>query len=171
MNPNSRPKILDVAKVLMSGVLALLACAGKLGAATTVTYKYDALGRLTFVIDPSNGNRDFDYDPAGNRTNVAVSTANDAASEPPPPPPPSAPPAPTYLSSTLMYDCSWIAQWTGPGTQTSYLFKDSRNPERTVPGSNVSTGVPCDPGIPNSNKPLYIRSCNTVGCSAPAYFP
>ena len=56
--------------------------AGQLDAATTIIYTYDALGRLTFVSDPSNGNRDFDYDKAGNRLLVSVGTANDAAAEP-----------------------------------------------------------------------------------------
>lgn len=36
----------------------------------SVTYIYDALGRLTFVYDNINGNRDYDYDAAGNRTTL-----------------------------------------------------------------------------------------------------
>lgn len=35
-----------------------------------VKYTYDALGRLTKVEDPQNGNVDYKYDAAGNRTNV-----------------------------------------------------------------------------------------------------
>ena len=45
-------------------------------------YKYDALGRLTFVSDPANGNRDYDYDKAGNRLLMSVGTADDGAAEP-----------------------------------------------------------------------------------------
>ena len=41
------------------------------GTATETLYHYDALGRLQFVNDTVNGNRDFDYDSAGNRTAVA----------------------------------------------------------------------------------------------------
>jgi YD repeat-containing protein len=48
----------------------------------TTTYEYDALGRLTYVIDPVNGNRDYDYDAAGNRRVVATSTPDDGAVEP-----------------------------------------------------------------------------------------
>lgn len=64
------------------GSIGFLFLIGKLGAANTLTYTYDALGRLTFVNDPTNGNRDYDYDKAGNRLLVSVGTANDAAAEP-----------------------------------------------------------------------------------------
>lgn len=43
----------------------------------TVTYKYDALGRVTFVVDNVNGNRDYDYDSAGNRTSVTKGNTQD----------------------------------------------------------------------------------------------
>lgn len=43
----------------------------------TTRYTYDALGRLTFVEDPQNGNRDYDYDAAGNRTNVVTGVNSD----------------------------------------------------------------------------------------------
>lgn len=38
----------------------------------TTRYIYDTLGRLTFVEDPQNGNRDYDYDAAGNRINMNI---------------------------------------------------------------------------------------------------
>ncbi len=60
---------------------------------------YDALGRLTFVEDSQNGNRDFDYDAAGNRTSVTIGTANDAANELGPPAPPV---KPTGLSKSYI---------------------------------------------------------------------
>jgi len=34
------------------------------------TFQYDALGRLVRVIDPTNGNRRYNYDAADNRTSV-----------------------------------------------------------------------------------------------------
>lgn len=37
-----------------------------------IGYRYDELGRLTRVIDPGNGDRQFHYDAAGNRTTVEV---------------------------------------------------------------------------------------------------
>jgi YD repeat-containing protein len=156
---------------VVAGALLLAGMAISTYAATTITYTYDALGRVTFVTDPTNGNRDFDYDKVGNRLNVATGTANDAASEPAPPPPPGPPNPPTNLSATLMFDCNWIAQWSAPGSQTSYQFKDTRNAERAVPGGNISTGVVCDSGAPSSNKAVYIKACNSLGCSAAAYFP
>ena len=48
-------------------VLVPLLWAGDIDAQTarTTTYKYDALGRLTYAEDSLNGNRDYDYDAAG----------------------------------------------------------------------------------------------------------
>jgi len=37
-----------------------------------IGYRYDELGRLTQVIDPNNGDRQFQYDAAGNRVTVEV---------------------------------------------------------------------------------------------------
>jgi YD repeat-containing protein len=45
-------------------------------------YEYDALGRLTFTKDSVNGNRDYDYDAAGNRLLVRTGVASDDAAEP-----------------------------------------------------------------------------------------
>lgn len=39
-------------------------------------FSYDVLGRLTFVHDDVNGNRDYDYDSAGNRCSVSIGAAN-----------------------------------------------------------------------------------------------
>src|SRR5690606_5020553 len=48
----------------------------------TLTYTYDALGRLTFVSDTVNGDQDFDYDDAGNRRLVSTNVASDEENEP-----------------------------------------------------------------------------------------
>ncbi len=48
----------------------------------TIRYNYDALGRLTFVEDSQNGNRDYDYDKAGNRLLVSTKVASDNTAEP-----------------------------------------------------------------------------------------
>jgi YD repeat-containing protein len=157
-------------KVLAGTTFCFLMMAGKLDAGNTITYTYDELGRLTFVTDPLNGNRDYDYDKAGNRRNVATSAGTDGASEPPPPSPPGVPSPPTGLSMQLMYDCNWIASWSAPGSQTSYQFKETSNSERTVSGGDVSTGVTCPYGDPNGNKPSWIKACNANGCSSAAYF-
>lgn len=39
-----------------------------------VIYTYDELGRVIYVTDPENGDREYNYDPAGNRTTVATGT-------------------------------------------------------------------------------------------------
>lgn len=45
--------------------------------ATTLKYRYDELGRVICVEDNINGDRDFEYDKAGNRKQVAVGVCND----------------------------------------------------------------------------------------------
>ena len=82
MSPIKKPTILGIPNNCMTSLLVFLMCTGNLGAANTITYTYDALGRLTFVSDPANGNRDYDYDKAGNRLLVSVGTASDSAAEP-----------------------------------------------------------------------------------------
>ena len=43
---------------------------------STISYRYDALGRVICVIDDNNGEREYQYDAAGNRKNVSVGTCN-----------------------------------------------------------------------------------------------
>ncbi len=40
------------------------------------SYQYDALGRLIAITDPLNGNRKYEYDPAGNRKKAGDITNN-----------------------------------------------------------------------------------------------
>jgi YD repeat-containing protein len=93
----------------------------------TTNYKYDALGRLTYVEDPVNGNRDYDYDAAGNRRVVATGTATDSAIEPGGSGPFGPPPKPGSLTSQYMYDCAWAAAWGPADTATSFIFKSTQN--------------------------------------------
>jgi YD repeat-containing protein len=137
----------------------------------TTNYKYDALGRLTYVEDPVNGNRDYDYDAAGNRRVVATSTASDAAVEPGSGGPFAPPQKPAGLTSQYMYDCAWAAGWQVPATTTSLIFKSTQNSSQTLPASQVNTTVFCESGMPSSNKPNWIQACNSLGCSEKAYFP
>lgn len=51
-----------------------------------VEYNYDSQGRLTFVKDSVNGNRDYDYDSAGNRLIVKIGSDIDTPKYPPSPP-------------------------------------------------------------------------------------
>lgn len=68
--------------------------AGPAFSSETITYTYDALGRLTAAVSSgavNNGlSNSLAYDPAGNRTSYAVSGASGGG--PPPPPPPNNPP-------------------------------------------------------------------------------
>ena len=94
-----------VYRLLLAG--SAIACASALGAAETVGYRYDALGRLVRV-ERSGGPQSgvaasYSYDCAGNRLQVAAGAGAPpapppppcpAAPLPPPPPPPSPPPPP-----------------------------------------------------------------------------
>jgi hypothetical protein len=76
---------------------SVTAIAGAAEASETVTYTYDALGRLTATTSSGNVNNgvatSLGYDPAGNRSSYAV-TGVGGAPPPPSPPPPSPPPPP-----------------------------------------------------------------------------
>lgn len=50
----------------------LLAALESRAQSVTQLFEYDALGRLVTVIDPHNGDRDYGYDPADNRTSVTA---------------------------------------------------------------------------------------------------
>lgn len=56
--------------VLSGSTSASFPVASISSARQVIQYKYDALGRLTYVEDNINENRDYDYDAAGNRTSV-----------------------------------------------------------------------------------------------------
>ena len=92
--------MLSFAIVALAGVLYMPVIAG--AQSKTTRYTYDVHGRLTFVEDSQNGNRDYDYDHAGNRSSVAVGTPNDAANESLPPVPPA---KPTGLFKNYVADC------------------------------------------------------------------
>jgi YD repeat-containing protein len=149
--------------------LALLAADANAQTRTT-TYRYDVLGRLTYVEDPVNGNRDFDYDPAGNRRMVASSTANDGSVEPGVPGPVGPPARPGSLVSQYRYDCAWLATWGAVVFASHFVFKSTREAAQQVALTPRSRTVFCDSGVPNSNKPQWVQACNSLGCSEKAYF-
>jgi YD repeat-containing protein len=155
--------------ITASAILPML-CATQSDAQTakTTKYTYDSLGRLTYVEDSTNGNRDYDYDAAGNRRNVAVGTADDAASEPPPLPPPPVPGATTGLAMNYVADCAWSASWYSVPTASNYKFTDTNGTAYTVTATNKS--VPCTQGQPQSNKPYSVKACNGNGCGPTSYF-
>lgn len=128
----------------------------------TTTYTYDALGRLTFVADSVNGNRDYDYDKAGNRLLVSTNTTNDATAEPN-----TTLPAPTGLYKSLIANCAWRATWNAVSGAAKYLVKD------TTGGSSYVTTTFADIGCPSNNSsanmPKSVQACdasNVCGITA-----
>lgn len=130
-------------------LLLISFCADFASAQTkTTVYTYDALGRLTFVNDSVNGNRDYDYDRAGNRTEVAVGTASDNEFGDPLP-------APTLTGA----GCAQVApgayrgRWNAVAGAAAYLYRTQVGNEYLVLGleSNVYTSS-CD----------WVRACSTT---------
>jgi len=145
-------------------------CVGAaLAAPKTLNYTYDALGRLTFVVDTQNGNRDYDYDRAGNRLLVTVGSATDTANEPALPPLIA---TPTALAMVGVSYCTWRATWNAVPGATSYSVTDTLGTVRTTIYTNM--GIPwstnCPNGSSNDNKPVFMKACNASGCSAYAFF-
>ena len=145
--------------------------------AKTSRYTYDSLGRLTYVEDSQNGNRDYDYDRAGNRLNVAVGTANDAASNPAS----QVPVIPAGRSKNLIASCAWRATWTHSPGAGSYSLKNTLNQIYTiypvdsfgpgprveiVNGTTINVYLTCDVGNSQSNEPGMVKACSPDGCSA-----
>lgn len=149
----------------------------------TTKYTYDSLGRLTFVEDDQNGNRDYDYDAAGNRLNVAVGTPDDGASEPPSSAPPPGPAKPTNLVKNHIADCAWRSSWTLSAGATNYIFKSTNGQVITiypvnssdgttvqVAGTTITVITSCPPGNPQANEPGSVKACHAEGCSEAAPF-
>ena len=131
----------------------------------TLTYSYDELGRLTFVTDPANGNRDYDYDNAGNRVRVATNTLNDSASEPQV----VILPAPTNLQYSLIASCAWKATWTLVSGAAKYRVVDTSGAAQFVTANEVV--VQCPVGNSSGNKPSRVQACTVSNvCGTDAYF-
>jgi len=129
----------------------------------TTKYVYDALGRLTYVEDSQNGNRDYDYDKAGNRMLVSTGTSSDLQSDP------TAPARPTNLSTSHIADCAWSARWSAVAGATSYLLTDTNNSTQQLTTNQGS--VNCPRGNPSGNRPKSVAACNlTMGCGGAAFF-
>ncbi len=134
----------------------------------TTGYTYDALGRLTFVVDSANGNRDYDYDKAGNRVNVAAGTANDGASE--------ATaftfPAPANPRYSLGYSCAWRANWDVVSGAVKYLVRDTSGSANGFQYVTTNEAwVQCPVGNSLGNKPQSVQACNANNvCGTKAYF-
>lgn len=130
----------------------------------TTRYTYDALGRLTFVEDAQNGNRDYDYDAAGNRLLVSTAVTSDTTAEPN-----VLLPAPSNLYKSLIYSCAWKATWNPVTGAAKYLVKDSSGASQTV--TTAEAVVACPVGNSSGNMPQSVQACtaNNV-CGTKAYF-
>lgn len=124
----------------------LLAPSNALAAANTLKYTYDALGRLTFVEDPVNGNRDYDYDAAGNRTQVGVGQQLDDA-------PVVKLDAPTGLTCTGPISSSggYKASWNAVSGAAYYLYQDGNGTEKKVTTTTATLTAAC----------LYVKACDS----------
>lgn len=97
--------------LLFSVSAMALLCASALGATETVTYSYDAQGRLVQSVISGTVNNgqtsSTTFDTAGNRTNYSVSLSGGASPPPPPPPPPASNQPPVSVAdATLSVACN-----------------------------------------------------------------
>jgi hypothetical protein len=157
------PSLLRVTNVLKvsGGVLMLgLFSSGTLNAqSVTVKYKYDVLGRVTFVEDPVNGNRDYDYDAAGNRMQVSVGNSSDEVT-----PTVYIPPPPTNLHVWQISQFGgYSATWVGNNESAYYEVRTQRPASFTIQAGQELK-------ITDSARADWVRACNSAGCSAKAYF-
>jgi hypothetical protein len=170
-------------------VVALIACAAwcsMVATADTVTYTYDALGRLSVVTYPKELATTYTYDAAGNRLQVQV---NDTS-------PLSAPGVPTYTNVTqtsatanwtaatdnipvVSYEYqvgtgSWVnvgnvlsAQLTGLAAGTGYTVSVRAKDSNGYPGpasSSTLTTLPNPPGAPGT--PTFSSITTTTASMA-----
>ncbi len=157
------------APLLLGALLVLGVATGASAASQTLKYTYDALGRATFVADTLNGNRDYDYDPAGNRTAVRIANPTDATAEQPIAPaipavvpavpaaaatatppvdpllaPPPIPAAPSGLScSEKVLGQAWWAQWTAVKGADYYIVKDPAGKSYTALYNDLTISGQC----------------------------
>ncbi len=133
--------------------------------AKKLKYAYDELGRLTFVEDSQNGNRDYDYDKAGNRLLVSTSVANDAVAEPGS----NTLPAPTGLAKSHIADCAWKATWSAVSGATQYLVIDTTGGSQSVTATLAY--INCPTGNPTGNQPKSVQACtSSTSCGPVAIF-
>ncbi len=151
--------------VLITLLLYFIFLPGVYAQTKTTNYTYDALGRLTFVADSANGNRDYDYDKAGNRLLVSTNTASDVVAEPGS----AILPAPTNLYKSLIASCAWKATWSPVAGAAKYVVKDSNGVNQSV--TVTEAYVACPVGNSSGNMPKSVRACDASNvCGTTANF-
>lgn len=125
-----------------------------------VTYTYDSMGRLTFVEDGINGNRDYDYDKAGNRDEVLVGKETDEVPLPPPPA------SPGSLSCSFVAPNVYRASWSGVAGASYYIVRSTAT---TSPETQLtSTTHFIDQGGATCK---WVKACNSANvCSEKSNF-
>jgi hypothetical protein len=158
-----KPTFRRAPRLLALTALVLIAASVSAG---TITYVYDELGRVTFVFDSVNGNRDYDYDAAGNRRLVAVGAASDAANDPST----AAPSMPTAVNNPSGdIDGSYNVNWgAAAGVVTAYELWEANNAgfsgeTRIYSGLNTAIGFTVS-GRTNGTYYYRVRACNGTAC-------
>lgn len=150
---NSPPRSTNMLIFICITALVLTACNAS-EPEVVVQYNYDALGRLDMVEDKVNGNRDYDYDKAGNRVLVATNTINDADNEAYT----GRLPAPTGTKTSQFADCVWKASWDPVPGAVKYKVKDTHGDSHYT--TSTSVDVICEAHMPSSNMPESVQACN-----------
>lgn len=132
------------------------------GAATEISYHYDALGRLQFVEDSINSNRDFDYDRAGNRTAVAESVVSEDE-DPFEDDPGTQLAAPTglQLAGPFSQYGGYSASWGSVANADRYVVGMEDGSQVETTNTSISTAI---------LRPVWVYAVNYNGSSAKSYF-
>jgi len=134
--------------------ISILATAFAAALADTVTYEYDALGRLTVVKYSDGSTVTYALDPAGNRTQVAART---------PPGTPASISVPSS-STTGSYTISW---GSATGTVTAYELYEATNSSFSGQ-AQVYSGTEASKAVSGKGIGTYyyrVRACNGSACS------
>lgn len=125
----------------------------------TIEFHYDELGRLTFVKDSVNGSRDYDHDPAGNRTQVVIGPNTDGED-----PVPSLDMVPLAPTNALTYQNHapgvYTSKWGSVERATYYRYRTVAEVEYVVQQLSVTY----------NSKGKWVRACNDHGCGVKTYF-
>jgi YD repeat-containing protein len=124
--------------LLSVSVIALMVPLG-VNATETVTYTYDAQGRLVQSVISGTVNNgqssSTTFDAANNRTNYSVSVAG---APPPPPPPPSPPPPPANNPPVSVADATLSVACNASGARN--VLGNDTDPDNDLPLSMTLTG-------------------------------
>lgn len=132
------------------------------GAATEISYDYDALGRLQFVEDSVNSNRDYDYDSAGNRTAVAEGVLSE--DEDPFEGDPGiqlAAPAGLQLAGPFSQAGGYSASWYGVANAGRYVVGMEDGSQVETTSTSIGTAI---------LRPVWVYAANYSASSAKSYF-